>query len=125
MDYIFEKGTFTEDDLEQAIIKLFEQEGYCYVYGNDIHRKLEDVILVDDLRSYICKKYYTANLTTTEIKTIISRVVDVGTSASLYAKNKEAFYLITEGFDLLREDDYNFLVMAKYGDKVDSDVLFQ
>ena len=28
-------------------------------------------------------------------------------------------------FDLLREDDYNFLVMAKYGDKVDSDVLFQ
>lgn len=28
-------------------------------------------------------------------------------------------------FDLLREDDYNFLVMAKYGDKVDVDVLFQ
>ena len=28
-------------------------------------------------------------------------------------------------FDLLREDDYNFLVMAKYGDKADSDVLFQ
>lgn len=104
MDYIFEKGTFTEDDLEQAIIKLFEQEGYSYVYGDDIHRKLEDVILIDDLRSYICNKYSTANLTTTEIKTIISRVVDVGTSASLYAKNKEAFYLITEGFDLLRED---------------------
>lgn len=104
MDYIFEKGTFTEDDLEHAIIKLFEQEGYSYVYGDDIHRKLEDVILVDDLRSYICKKYSTANLTTTEIKTIISRVVDVGTSASLYAKNKEAYYLVTEGFDLARED---------------------
>lgn len=104
MDYIFEKGTFTEDDLEQAIIKLFEQEGYSYIYGDDIHRKLEDVIIVDDLRSYICKKYSTANLTTTEIKTIISRVVDVGTSASLYAKNKEAYYLVTEGFDLARED---------------------
>ena len=49
MDYIFEKGTFTEDDLEQAIIKLFEQEGYSYIYGDDIHRKLEDVIIVDDM----------------------------------------------------------------------------
>ena len=28
-------------------------------------------------------------------------------------------------FDLLREDDYNFLVMAKYGEKADSNVLFQ
>ena len=89
MDYIFEKGTFTEDDLEHAIIQLFEQEGYSYVYGDDIHRKLEDVVLVEDLRSYICNKYAAANLTTTEIKTIINRVLDVGSSASLYAKNKE------------------------------------
>ena len=27
-------------------------------------------------------------------------------------------------FQLLREDDFNFLVMAKYGDQVDADVLF-
>ncbi|MCM1259819.1 MAG: HsdR family type I site-specific deoxyribonuclease [Prevotella sp.] len=104
MEYIFEKGTFTESDLEHAIIQLFEQEGYNYVYGDDIHRKLEDIILVDDLRSFICNKYVSANLTTTEINTIINRVIDVGSSASLYAKNKEAFYLITEGFDLVRED---------------------
>lgn len=104
MDYTFEKGTFTEEDLEHAIIQLFEQEGYSHVYGDDIHRKLEDVILVDDLRSYICNKYAAANLTTTEINTIINRVFDVGSSASLYTKNKEAFYLITEGFDLVRED---------------------
>ncbi len=31
----------------------------------------------------------------------------------------------TKYFNLLREDDYNFLVSAKYGDKADSDVLFQ
>lgn len=104
MDYIFEKGTFTEADLEDAIIQLFKQEGYGYVYGDDIHRKLEDIILVDDLRSFICNKYASANLTTTEINTIINRVIDVGSSASLYEKNKEAFYLITEGFDLVRED---------------------
>lgn len=27
-------------------------------------------------------------------------------------------------FQLLREDDFNFLVMAKYGDQADADVLF-
>lgn len=104
MDYIFEKGTFKEADLEDAIIQLFKQEGYSYVYGDDIHRKLEDIILVDDLRSFICNKYASANLTTTELNTIINRVIDVGSSASLYEKNKEAFYLIMEGFDLVRED---------------------
>jgi len=31
----------------------------------------------------------------------------------------------TKYFNLLREDDYDFLVASKYGDTVDSDVLFQ
>lgn len=104
MDYFFERGKFTEKELEAAIIQLFQQEGYSYVYGENIHRKLEDVILVDDLRSYILNKYAAFNLTTTEITTIINRALDVGSGASLYAKNKETFYLITEGFDLVRED---------------------
>lgn len=88
MDYIFEKGTFTETDLEDAIIQLFKQEGYSYVYGDDIHRKLEDIILVDDLRSFICNKYASANLTTTELNTIINRVIDVDSSALFYEKKR-------------------------------------
>lgn len=28
MDYFFEKGKFTEDQLEQAIIELFQLQGY-------------------------------------------------------------------------------------------------
>ena len=113
MDYIFEKGEFDEDELEHAIIQLFEQEGYSYVYGYDIHRKLEDIILIDDLRTFICNKYSNANLTTTEINTIISKVINVGSSASLYAKNKEAYYLITEGFDFVREDSNEGLNQAE------------
>ncbi len=104
MDYIFEKGMFTEDDLEQAIIQLFKDEHYDYVHGDDIHRKLEEVIIVDDLRTFINKKYANENLTAVEISTIINRVIDVGSGATLYTKSKEAFYLVTEGFDLVRED---------------------
>lgn len=105
MDYVFEKGNFTEYDLENAIIQLFhEGEHYDYVHGDDIHRKLEDVIIIDDLKKYILSKYAPYHLTPTEVKTIINKVIDVGSSASLYSKNKEAYYLVTEGFDFVRED---------------------
>ncbi|WP_406614050.1 type I restriction endonuclease subunit R [Mycoplasma corogypsi] len=105
MDYVFEKGTFNEEDLENAIIQLFHKgEGYEYVHGDNTHRKLEDVILVEDLKRFITSKYSAFDLTSTEIKTIIKKVIDVGSSASLYENNKEAYYLITEGFDLASED---------------------
>lgn len=105
MDYVFEKGKFTEYDLENAIIQLFhEGEHYDYVHGDDIHRKLEDVIIIDDLKKYILFKYAPYHLTPTEVKTIINKVIDVGSSASLHSKNKEAYYLVTEGFDFVRED---------------------
>ena len=39
VDYIFEKGKFTEDELEHAIIELFEKQEYIYVPGESIHRQ--------------------------------------------------------------------------------------
>lgn len=33
MDYIFERGKFTEDELEHAIIELFEKQEYIYGAG--------------------------------------------------------------------------------------------
>ena len=46
MDYIFEKGKFTEDELEHAIIELFEKQEYTYVPGESIHRQYEDITSV-------------------------------------------------------------------------------
>ena len=36
MDYIFEKGKFTEDELEQAIIELFERQDKKYTVSMKI-----------------------------------------------------------------------------------------
>ena len=52
MDYTFIKGQFTEAQLEEAIITLFEQHEYTYVHGESIHRKYEDILLLDDLRNF-------------------------------------------------------------------------
>lgn len=102
MDYIFEKGKFTEGELEQAIIELFEQQGYTYVPGESIHRKYEDILLTDDLRSYLVSRYNN-DLSDVEIQKVINKLRLIN-STPLYIGNRESFRLVTEGFDLGRDD---------------------
>ncbi len=68
MDYNFVKGQFTEAQLEKAIIALFEQQGYTYVHGESIHQKYEDILLTDDLRSFMLSRYSKDGLTETELQ---------------------------------------------------------
>lgn len=103
MDYIFEKGKFTEEELEKAIIALFEQQDYTYVNGEDIHRKYEDILLLDDLRNFISERYKSENLTENELEKIINRISLIQ-SSPLYIGNRETFWLVNEGFDLVRDD---------------------
>lgn len=101
MDYFFEKGKFTEDQLEQAIIELFQLQGYTYVHGENIHRQYEDVLLEDDLRTYLFGRY--TDLSEVEVQKIINKIALIQASP-LYLGNKEAFWLVNEGFDLQRDD---------------------
>lgn len=103
MDYIFEKGKFTEDELERAIITLFEQQGYTYVHGDSIHRKFEDILLLDDLRAFISSRYASDNLSENEMQKIINRI-NLIPSTPLYTGNRETFWLVNEGFDLVRDN---------------------
>ena len=103
MDYHFTKGKFTESELEKAIIELCEQQGYSYVCGEDMHRRYEDILLLDDLRAYLNFRYQKDNLSDTEIKKIINKL-NLINSTPLYIGNREAFRLVNEGFDLTRDD---------------------
>lgn len=103
MDYIFEKGKFTEGQLEQAIIELFQEQHYVYVSGESIHRQYEDILLLDDLRSFLAARYARDNLSEVEIRKIINKL-NLINAAPLYIGNREAFRLINEGFDLVRDD---------------------
>ena len=80
MDYIFEKGKFTEDELEKAIIELFEQQGYTYVPGEEIHRQYEDVLIEDDLREFINAQYSDDGLNDVELKKIVNRLALIPTT---------------------------------------------
>ena len=37
------KDKFIEEELEKAIISLFEEEDYTYISGDDSHRRYEEV----------------------------------------------------------------------------------
>lgn len=102
MDYIFEKGKFTEGELEQAIIELFQQQGYSYVPGENIHRKYEDILLTDDLRSFLAS-HYNNDLSDVEMQKVINKLRLIN-STPLYTGNRDSFRLVTEGFDLARDD---------------------
>jgi type I restriction enzyme R subunit len=101
MELFFEKGKFTEEELEYSYIELFKKMGYEYVSGESIHRRFKDVLLYDDLTKYLRSKYY--DITDNEIKGAIS-VLDNIPSVPLYDGNREAYRMISEGFDLVRDD---------------------
>ena len=43
---------FNEHALELSIMELFQQEGYIYTNGEEIHKEVSDVLLRDDMRLY-------------------------------------------------------------------------
>lgn len=103
MNYSFLKGKFTELEFEAAIIELFKQENYIYVNGDSLHRKFEDILLIDDLRSYLTSRYQSARLSDAEMQKIINKLSLINPTP-LYLGNREAFRLVNEGFDLVRDD---------------------
>lgn len=103
MDYEFEKGKFIEEQLEHAIIQLFKDQDYTYVDGESIHRRYEDVLLIDDLEWYLHNRYADQDLSDTEVAKIVNELQYIS-STPLYAGNRQAYWLINEGFDLVRDD---------------------
>ncbi|HDZ85962.1 MAG TPA: type I restriction endonuclease, partial [Candidatus Moranbacteria bacterium] len=94
---------FTEDRLEQAIIELLGAEGYPHVSGQDISREPTEVLIKEDLRSFLAQQYAGDNITTGEIDSII-RKLEVYSSSDLYESNKAIMKMVSDGFLLKRED---------------------
>ena len=108
-------GKFTEKELEQAIIELFEKQDYVHVYGPSIHRKTDEILLLDDLREYLAERYQAEGLSETETQKIINRPALIHASP-LYLGNREAFRLVNGGFDLARDDVSKVALHVEYID---------
>jgi len=94
---------FNEEKLEQVFIELLEKQGYPHVSGDDISRKLDQIIIEEDLRHFLLAKYNNEALTENEIGQIIRQLKSYAAS-DLYGSNKSIMKLISDGFTLTRED---------------------
>lgn len=114
----FIKGSFTEAELEEAFIELFQAEGYAYTNGSMLHRSYEEILLKDDLRDFLGHRYAEAHLSEAEMTKIIHRLEHIP-AAPLYIGNRTTFRLLDEGFDLARDDA---AAVALHVDYMDFDV---
>ena len=95
---------FTEAKLEQAIIELLGEQGYPHVVGEQIVREdTEQVLLLDDLRTYLTKQYQAVDITEGEIDQIVHQLNRLPAS-DLYESNKTFCDWLANGFLLKRED---------------------
>ncbi len=94
---------FTEEKLELAIIELLEVEGYEHVLGQTIAREPNEVLIKDDLKAYLFKRYAADNITSGEVESVV-RKLEVFSASDLYESNKAIMKMVSDGFLLKRED---------------------
>ncbi|GGY44188.1 DEAD/DEAH box helicase [Bacterioplanes sanyensis] len=95
--------SFTESRLEQAFIELLAGQGYPHVLGSAIDRAPHEVLIKEDLRAYLNKRYQADGITEAEILSVINRL-DRMSAADLYDSNRSIHKLVADGFLLKRED---------------------
>ena len=94
---------FNEHALEMSIMELFQQEGYIYTNGEEIHKEVSDVLMRDDLRAYLRGRYGEAGITPLEIERAVAKLT-ANVGFSLYENNLYTYRLMVEGFSLKRDD---------------------
>jgi type I restriction enzyme R subunit len=94
---------FTEHKLEKAFTELFEQASFSHQLGITIARKNDEVLIEDDLKSYLLKTYSPQGITVNEVDSIILQLKSLP-SSDLYESNKRFMRMLSDGFILKRED---------------------
>jgi type I restriction enzyme, R subunit len=94
---------FTEEKLEKAFAELLGQEGFPHHLGITIARKPDEVLIEEDLSSFLLSQYATQGITTNEVNSIILQLKSLPAS-DLYESNKTFLKMLSDGFILKRED---------------------
>ena len=93
---------FTEAKLEQAVVELLGEQGYPHLLGGELTRNNSEVLIKEDLRAFLTKRYAKNNITTGEVDSIIAKLEKLPAS-DLYESNKTFCKWLSDGFLLTRE----------------------
>lgn len=92
---------YSESNFENSVIELFEKQNYIYECGYDIHRTNEEIILIDDFKEYLFKRYPELNFQPEEIDSVIHNLLSAR-GTSLYETMKATLAELRKGFILDR-----------------------
>lgn len=93
--------TFNEATLEAAIMELMEQQGYTHKLGEQLHKNLAEVLLVEDIEAWLRSRY--PDITENEVARVVF-TLKAPQSPDLYEENRRLHQMIVEGFALKRDD---------------------
>lgn len=93
--------SFTESSFENAVLELFQNQGYKYQCGYDLHRANEEILIVDDFKDYLSKRYALLNLQESEINFILHNLLS-SRGTSLYSTMKSTLCTLQNGITLDR-----------------------
>jgi len=94
---------FTEEKLEKAFAELLGHEGFKHQLGSTIIRNPEEVLIEEDLRTFLLTHYAEYAITVNEANSIILQLKSLS-SSDLYESNKTFLKMLCDGFILKRED---------------------
>lgn len=114
---------YYENDYELAVLEILENTGWTYQCGYDIHREEDKVLLTDDLREYLVRRY--GAFTEEEFHELESHITSY-TNQSLYRSMKETYRLLQKGYYLHREDGTEPLIeFFDFGDDAENINVFK
>ena len=92
---------FTESSFENAVLELFQHQGYEYQCGYGLHRTNNEILLIDDFKEYLTKRYASLNLQESEISFILHNLL-TSRGTSLYSTMKATLSVLQNGITLDR-----------------------
>lgn len=94
---------FTEAKLEKVFTELLGKEGFPHHLGITLVRKPDEVLIEEDLRTFLLNEYAAQSISHNEVNSIILQLKSLPAS-DLYESNKTFLRMLSDGFILKRED---------------------
>ena len=98
---------YYENDYELAVLQMLTEAGWEYECGYDIHRENHEIILVDDFREYLLRRY--DSFSDGEVNTLVSYITSFS-NQSLYRSMKETYRRLMNGYTLRRDDGSDLFI---------------
>ncbi|ERJ88992.1 type I site-specific deoxyribonuclease, HsdR family [Porphyromonas gingivalis F0566] len=93
---------FYESEYEQALIDLLSEVGWDYTHGSELHRTNRDMLLMDDLRSFLEEQR--PELESEDVESIIDHLRHTG-GQTHFAQLRATYRLLIEGYRYTRLSD--------------------